>query len=437
MIEAPETRKTLTSWKEVAAFFGTTTRTVMRWERERGLPIRRLPGEARSRVYADVEALTDWMKSADADNGLEAAPAGVVPAEPATVVTATPATTQPSSRHVRRVAAFGLAAAAALALAAFLIRRAPPAPLPPDIASIYDTANQNFDRRTPASLAAAIAGFTKVTEAAPQSADGFVGLASAYAVMPEYTAMPAAEAFAKAEAEALKAIRIDSRNARAHAVYAFARYYGALDEAAARRHFDRAVALDPRNVQARHWRATFLLAVGDFDAAIREIDRARALDPASDSIAADRAGILGFAGRVDEARKILEEMVARTPEFRSPHAYLAAIAFETGDDATFVRESAERARLQNDLFGGEIAAAAKKGLAAGGRRGMLEAMLEAEKKHFEAGVGSAIEIARLYLKLGDRAAARRWLDIGLARREPEAAYVKTTADMRSLADGES
>ena len=39
------------SWKEIAAFFGRDERTVKRWEKERGLPVHRLPGE-RGGVFA-------------------------------------------------------------------------------------------------------------------------------------------------------------------------------------------------------------------------------------------------------------------------------------------------------------------------------------------------------------------------------------------------
>jgi hypothetical protein len=34
------------SWKKIAAYFGRDERTVKRWEKERSLPIRRVPGDA-------------------------------------------------------------------------------------------------------------------------------------------------------------------------------------------------------------------------------------------------------------------------------------------------------------------------------------------------------------------------------------------------------
>src|SRR5271169_5844295 len=57
------TRKRLDSWKEIAAFFGRDERTVKRWEKERGLPVHRVPGGGRGTVFAFSEELAGWLRS--------------------------------------------------------------------------------------------------------------------------------------------------------------------------------------------------------------------------------------------------------------------------------------------------------------------------------------------------------------------------------------
>lgn len=54
--DAPD--RELNTWKEIAEFFGRTTRTVQLWERERGLPVRRMAGQ----VYASTRALEAWRQ---------------------------------------------------------------------------------------------------------------------------------------------------------------------------------------------------------------------------------------------------------------------------------------------------------------------------------------------------------------------------------------
>jgi hypothetical protein len=55
----PEQRRELTSWKEIADYLGVNVRTAQKWEKERGLPVRRMPGGS-GRVSADPVALTAW-----------------------------------------------------------------------------------------------------------------------------------------------------------------------------------------------------------------------------------------------------------------------------------------------------------------------------------------------------------------------------------------
>lgn len=50
----------LTSWKEIAAYLNVSVRTAQVWEKERGLPIRRLPGGPRGRVSIRTSDLEDW-----------------------------------------------------------------------------------------------------------------------------------------------------------------------------------------------------------------------------------------------------------------------------------------------------------------------------------------------------------------------------------------
>ncbi len=51
----------LSSWKEIAAYFGKGVRTVQRWERELELPVRR-PGGQQHIVMALPSELDSWMR---------------------------------------------------------------------------------------------------------------------------------------------------------------------------------------------------------------------------------------------------------------------------------------------------------------------------------------------------------------------------------------
>jgi hypothetical protein len=57
-----ENRRRLTSWKEIAAHLGRDVRTVLRWEKDRGLPIHRVPGLTGRVVFAYTEELDTWAR---------------------------------------------------------------------------------------------------------------------------------------------------------------------------------------------------------------------------------------------------------------------------------------------------------------------------------------------------------------------------------------
>jgi hypothetical protein len=56
-----EAKNQIQGWKEIAAYFARNERTVKRWEKVRGLPVRRIPGQGRANVYILVSDLEDWL----------------------------------------------------------------------------------------------------------------------------------------------------------------------------------------------------------------------------------------------------------------------------------------------------------------------------------------------------------------------------------------
>jgi len=78
MPETSTARARLDSWKEIAAYIGRDIRTAMRWEKERSLPVHRVPGDgARQPVFAYKDELDEWLEqkegSADIERPIEVA----------------------------------------------------------------------------------------------------------------------------------------------------------------------------------------------------------------------------------------------------------------------------------------------------------------------------------------------------------------------------
>jgi len=192
--------------------------------------------------------------------------------------------------------------------------------------------------------------------------------------------MPSDEAYSRALAAAKRAVELDDQSSEAHASLAFVSFFGMWDITTGEQEFRRAIELNPNNPVAHHWYANALLALHRWPEALAEIDRAQTLDPASSAILADKGNILCVAGQLDEALSLLKQMESREPSFRSLHLYLKRVYFRKQDYPSFISELRKDALVLHDDSALAVAAAAEKGFAAGGERGMLEAMLRVQKK---------------------------------------------------------
>lgn len=74
---AVPTNRRLDSWKEIADYLDRDIRTVIRWEKEKALPVHRVPGGKRRGVFAYSQEIDQWMLGQGA--GLSAAPAAIDP----------------------------------------------------------------------------------------------------------------------------------------------------------------------------------------------------------------------------------------------------------------------------------------------------------------------------------------------------------------------
>ena len=267
-----------------------------------------------------------------------------------------------------------------------------------------------WNKRTPESLNKAVDSFMQAIVHDPGYSQAYMGLADSYNLLREFSVMPSAEAYPRALAAAKKAVELDDQSSQAHASLAFVSFYGFWDAATADREFRRAIALDPNNGVAHHWYATYLMSLRRYSESLVEIERAQALDPTSNSILADKAMVLFNAGRVAEAVALFRQVEEADPNFVSPHRALAGVYLQTGDPAGYLVEARKSAVLLHDGPGLALVGAAQQAFAAGGSRALLQAMLLENKRLYEQGVVSPTAVAGIWVLLGDKQEALRYLE---------------------------
>jgi len=413
----------LRSWKEIAAYFGTDERTVKRWE-ARGLPVQRVPGGSRTPVYAETNALDQWM------SGKSDLPPAIDDAE-------VPAAKGP--RRTRLLAGIGILVAVAIGAGAIAYTRmdageAAQAKHQPSerAVDLYTAAVYQADRATPDSIRRAIGLYGQAIADDPAYAEAYAGLANAYIRLRVFAAVSEAEAYPRAKAAAERAIDLDPNLSQAHAAMGYVSFYSDWDFERGLHHFGEAARLDPRSATGHYHYGVALLHAGDFTAALRELEAAQRLDPRARGILADKAFALYLLGRREEGIALLRQVIANDPDYMPAHQYLALIFLGEGAYRAGLDESETVARLRQDHGRLALAGPARRALDEGGSEAMLRSVLAGQMRRHAAGQEPAYVVAEFQALLGERDAALHYLRQSIAAREPLALMLRIDPLLRRL-----
>jgi len=435
----------LDSWKEIASFFVRDERTVRRWEKEQALPVHRVPGGAKGRVFAYESELREWLMASQAVNeGIHSRESEVEnPTIPSKLV-------KPRSHFhsIEKLAGVLAACGILIAALAFYHSGRPPwvhASVTTNSAARGSIGSSNaeaedlylkgryfWNKRTPDDLNRAVDYFTQAIVRDPGYARAYAGLADCYNLLREYSAMPDSEAYPRALAAATKAVELDDNLAEAHTSLAFVTFFWNWDAVGAEREFKHALALNPADARAHHWYASFLLTSRRVPEALAQIETARRLDPSSVSILADKGLMLSAAGQTDDAVTLLKQIEDAEPSFASSHKYLSEIYFNRQDYNDYLSEWEKTALLTRDQQELALVRAAKDGFTKAGSVEMLESALRIQKQFYEKGSMSAYALAATCARLGRKEEAFQYLKTAYDKRENYLLYLAMDTAFQNL-----
>jgi TolB-like protein/Flp pilus assembly protein TadD len=278
-----------------------------------------------------------------------------------------------------------------------------------------------WNKRTGTDLKQSIDYFNQAIAADPNYALAYAGVADAYVVLPGYTAETPRECYLKAEEAAKKALELDDTLADAHASLAYALCLYDFDFSQAAKEFQRAIELNPNYATAHHWYSAYLDDVGRLDDSLTEIKRALELDPLSLIINTDLGSTYYDARRYDEAIEQLRKTLEMDPNFYSAHMRLGRALAAKGALGAAIGEY-QKARALNDnpfvlgLLGHAYASSGNKTEALK----IVDQLKELSKKRYV----PAYSFALVYLGLGDKEEALRWLEKSYQDRGPALGRIK-------------
>ena len=396
---------------------------------EFGLPVRRMPGGAKARVYALRSELDVWLRQARSPDRPQA--------PPPTFALSELKTSRRGLNPKRRVGLLVGAVAAVGALTLLIGQRltvseegsrasAPSA----EARALTQQGVYAWNRRTPQGLTQAIDAFTRAVVLDPKDTAAYVGLADCYNLGPEFSAMRPDDAYPRARAAALRALSLSPHSAEAHRALGFGDFWWRRDVVRGFAEMREASRLAPSSAVTHHWLANMMAVRGDARA-LQEIDAALALEPET-PVLADKGFVLVMLGRLDEAKAVLRKVAELQPDYPVAHDYLLLLSRRLGDEADVLREGRIAAQLRHQAALATVLADAEHALVNGGVPAARRDVAAQQAKLRAVGESDSFQTALAESDLHHRDSALGWLFRARAEHHPAMLSLPTSPDFEWL-----
>jgi TolB-like protein/DNA-binding winged helix-turn-helix (wHTH) protein/Tfp pilus assembly protein PilF len=286
----------------------------------------------------------------------------------------------------------------------------------PDVYDEYLKGRFYLSRLSADSLLQAVQHFNDAIGRDPEYAPAYSGLSDAYRRFDLQGLSAPLDAMPRAEAAARRALALDDTLAEAHASLAGVLFRYHWDWEGAGKAFDRSLALDANYAEGHRAQAVYLLTLRRHEDALAAARRAQALSPISSAINADLAAALMRLGRYDDARGVLERVLAIDTGFSRAQLSLGIIASLNGDVDQAIL-AIERAVAMSSRRSHIMWLGFAYGIA-GRRADALAILAELEKNALRRHLSSQA-FAIVHLGLGQHREALRWMERALEERSIE------------------
>jgi TolB-like protein/Tfp pilus assembly protein PilF len=268
--------------------------------------------------------------------------------------------------------------------------------------ALYLQGKTLYQRNTAADNEASIEYLKRATELDPAFAPAWAAYARARISRSTiYGLGNSREAFAETSAAIERALKLDPKNADAHAAKGVVLYFHREWQAAADE-LNTALALEPNSVDTARVAAWFYLILGQYDEAIRYASRAIDRDPFGARNYVTLGAVADDANRLIDAEAAYRKALELSPLAEQVHASLALVLLRSGNTAAALAEfEKEPDEVSRQLTLPML-------LDAQGRRDEADKQLAIAEKRF--GNDYPFSIAIIYANRGDADKAFVWLD---------------------------
>ena len=272
-----------------------------------------------------------------------------------------------------------------------------------------------WNKRTAPDLRKATEYFDQAIQKDPNYALAYAIKAQALFLLPAYGGGAPNDYFPAAKVAAEKAVTLDPSSSDAQAVLASLKAIYEWDYPGSIAAYERVIELNPNDATAHQWFGNTILAnAGKVEREEKEMKRALELDPLSLVINTNLAIAYFHTGHLDQAIAQLRKTLEMDQNFYYARYNLGLVLGIKGDGATALKELQKAVDISDDpiplaylgnLYGNL------------GRRDEAQKILDQLRQRREQRYTDAYALSVVYLGLGDRTEALKWLQQGYEEHE--------------------
>lgn len=271
-----------------------------------------------------------------------------------------------------------------------------------------------FFKRTPEGFRKAIQYFEQAIALDPDYAVAYSGLADCYTFLGFYEAISPAEALQNLKGPAFKSLELDDRLAETQTSVALYHSLYQWDLRGGDRRHKRAIALNPKYAFAHHLESATLILLGRCEESIKAEQRAIELEPFTAIFNASLGWWLYLSRRNDEAIEQSLKTIEIAPNHFFAHWVLGLALAREGKYSDAIESFQKGITLTggNQHIKGELGRV----LAQSGRHAEAKRILDELQSDARDEYVSAVNVAKIYLGLGEAERLFEWLNKAVAER---------------------
>ena len=296
--------------------------------------------------------------------------------------------------------------------------------------NLYIQGRKLWNTRTREGMRDSIEKFELALAKDPQFALAHVGIADAYNFLVGYGHSPPKISYPKAKEELQKAFALNDNLSEAHASMGWIYFSYDFNWSAAKKSFDKALAINPSNPEARRWLSHLYMTLGEVPKAMNEIEMGINIEPDSAHMHTAKSCYLLSIAQFDRAIETAIEAESKDTQFVSVYKWLGKSYAFKGNFEASLKTYDRGDKIYKDEY--ELDRAITFALM--GNEKEAKNIINSELAKKDKKIVSSSNIANAYYYIGEYDNALKYLEMAIEEKDSQLSFFYFSREWKELFD---